>query len=53
VLVEPIRMENVEGERANTDLPRVLHPLLRFPAIRMCSTMWISILVRQVGKHGI
>ena len=53
VLVEPIRMKNVEGGHANANLPRVLHPLLRFPAIRMCSTMWISILVRQVGKHGI
>jgi hypothetical protein len=53
VLEQSMRIENVRGNRTEADLPRILHALLRFPSVCVCSTMWISILIRQVGEHGI
>ena len=51
VLEQYLRL--VRGARTEANLPRILDSLLRFPAICVCSTVWISILIRQVGKHGI
>ena len=48
-----MRKGNVESRRAEANLSRVLYSLLRFPAVRVCSTVWISILVRQVRKHSV
>src|SRR3982074_735457 len=53
VLEQSMRIENARGKRTEANLPRILHALFRFPAIRVCSTMWISVLIRQVGEHGI
>jgi hypothetical protein len=53
VLEQSMRIENARGKRTKANLPRILRTLLRFPAICVCSAMWISILIRQVGEHGI
>jgi len=53
VLKRSMRTEGVGSKRIKANLPRILHSLLRFPAICVCPTMRISILIRQVGEHGI
>lgn len=48
-----MRTEGTGSKRTQANLPRIFYSLLRFPAVRVCSTMRISILIRQVREHGI
>lgn len=53
VLAIFIRIGYLESKRPIANLPCILHPLLRLPPVCVCSTVRISVLVGQVGEHGI
>lgn len=53
VLAIIIRMGDEESNRPIANLPRILRPLLRLPPVCVRSTVRISVLVGQVGEHGI